>query len=43
MKKNKSEEILKRIIDIFGLLICVIIFSPVFIEQYKTPDFYLVI
>ena len=34
MKTNKSEEILeilKRIIDIFGSLLCIIIFSPVFI------------
>ena len=34
MKTNKSEEILeilKRIIDVFGSLLCIIIFSPVFI------------
>jgi len=31
MKTKKSEEILKRIIDVFGSLICIIIFSPVFI------------
>jgi len=31
MKINKSEEILKRIIDVFGSLACIIIFSPVFI------------
>lgn len=31
MKINKSEEILKRIIDVFGSLVCIIIFSPVFI------------
>jgi lipopolysaccharide/colanic/teichoic acid biosynthesis glycosyltransferase len=34
MKTNKSEkilEILKRIIDIFGSLLCIIIFSPIFI------------
>jgi lipopolysaccharide/colanic/teichoic acid biosynthesis glycosyltransferase len=31
MKTNKSEEILKRIIDVFGSLVCMIIFSPVFI------------
>ena len=31
MKTNKCEEILKRIIDVFGSLICIIIFSPVFI------------
>jgi len=31
MKINESEEILKRIIDVFGSLVCIIIFSPVFI------------
>lgn len=31
MKTNKSEEILKRIIDVFGSLVCIIIFSPVFV------------
>lgn len=31
MKTNKSEEILKRIIDVFGSFICIIIFSPVFV------------
>lgn len=31
MKTNKSEEILKRIIDVFGSLVCIIVFSPVFI------------
>ena len=31
MKTNKCEEILKRIIDVFGSLVCIIIFSPVFI------------
>lgn len=31
MKINKSEEILKRIIDVFGSLVCIIVFSPVFI------------
>jgi lipopolysaccharide/colanic/teichoic acid biosynthesis glycosyltransferase len=31
MKINESEEMLKRIIDVFGSLVCIIIFSPVFI------------
>ena len=31
MKINKSEEILKRIIDVFGSFLCIFIFSPVFI------------
>jgi exopolysaccharide biosynthesis polyprenyl glycosylphosphotransferase len=31
MKINESEEILKRIFDVFGSLVCIIIFSPVFI------------
>ena len=31
MKINKSGEILKRIIDVFGSLVCIIIFSSVFI------------
>ena len=34
MKKNKSQEILeilKRIIDVLGSLLCIVIFSPVFI------------
>ncbi len=31
MKTNKSEETLKRIIDVFGSLVCIIVFSPVFI------------
>jgi lipopolysaccharide/colanic/teichoic acid biosynthesis glycosyltransferase len=31
MKTNKSEEKLKRIIDVFGSLVCIILFSPVFI------------
>jgi len=31
MKINESEEILKRIIDVFGSLVCIIIFSPAFI------------
>lgn len=31
MKISESEEILKRIIDVFGSLVCIIIFSPVFI------------
>ncbi len=31
MKTKKSEEILKRIIDVFGSLVCIIIFSPVFV------------
>jgi len=32
MKINKNEEVLKRLlIDIFGSLICIIIFSPIFI------------
>ena len=31
MKTNKSEEMLKRAIDVFGSIVCIIIFSPVFI------------
>jgi len=31
MKMDKSKEILKRIIDIFGSIICIIVFSPVFV------------
>ena len=31
MNTSKCEEILKRAIDVFGSIVCIIIFSPVFI------------